>query len=250
MSYYAVVTEDSLQHHGVKNQSWGVRNAEWYPIEEYKKHLSRVDKLESKRDKKTSKLSTVDKKAAKYKKRASNNRFERKSARYKIKSVKLRDSDPVKSAKLQTKSDKYAIKSKRLNQEEKTGLKKYFDKKADRYQIKSDRLKEQIAKLSEKIDIEKLSIEETDPKVVEAANKMIEKMSSSDFDSDRGSKQSVDDYYKERESDATPGFKKYVEKRYGSFSKVEDPELLDSLAVEYAELSNYEEEPYKHIRWW
>lgn len=27
--------EDELEHHGVKGQKWGVRNAEWYPIDAY-----------------------------------------------------------------------------------------------------------------------------------------------------------------------------------------------------------------------
>ena len=39
MQYYAIVTEESLSHHGVKGQKWGERNAEWYPIDAYKKHL-------------------------------------------------------------------------------------------------------------------------------------------------------------------------------------------------------------------
>ena len=39
MQYYAIVTEKSLSHHGVKGQKWGERNAEWYPIDAYKKHL-------------------------------------------------------------------------------------------------------------------------------------------------------------------------------------------------------------------
>ena len=39
MQYYAIVTEESLSHHGVKGQRWGERNAEWYPIDAYKKHL-------------------------------------------------------------------------------------------------------------------------------------------------------------------------------------------------------------------
>lgn len=30
-----------LQHHGVKGQKWGQRNAEWYPIAAYKAHLAR-----------------------------------------------------------------------------------------------------------------------------------------------------------------------------------------------------------------
>lgn len=39
MQYYAIVMEESLSHHGVKGQKWGERNAEWYPIDAYKKHL-------------------------------------------------------------------------------------------------------------------------------------------------------------------------------------------------------------------
>lgn len=31
-----------LQHHGIKGQKWGVRNAEWYPIADYKAHISRT----------------------------------------------------------------------------------------------------------------------------------------------------------------------------------------------------------------
>lgn len=29
--------DDYLEHHGIKGQKWGVRNAEWYPIEAYRK---------------------------------------------------------------------------------------------------------------------------------------------------------------------------------------------------------------------
>lgn len=29
-----------LEHHGIKGQKWGVRNAEWYPIDAWKNHLS------------------------------------------------------------------------------------------------------------------------------------------------------------------------------------------------------------------
>lgn len=32
--------EDALAHHGIKGQKWGIRNAEWYPISEWKKHLN------------------------------------------------------------------------------------------------------------------------------------------------------------------------------------------------------------------
>ena len=39
MQYYAIITEESLSHHGIKGQKWGERNAEWYPIDDYKKHL-------------------------------------------------------------------------------------------------------------------------------------------------------------------------------------------------------------------
>ncbi len=28
---------DTLEHHGIKGQKWGVRNAEWYPIDAYRK---------------------------------------------------------------------------------------------------------------------------------------------------------------------------------------------------------------------
>ena len=31
-----------LIHHGIKGQKWGVRNADWYPIEAWKYHLSRT----------------------------------------------------------------------------------------------------------------------------------------------------------------------------------------------------------------
>lgn len=30
-----------LEHHGIRGQKWGIRNAEWYPIEAWKYHLSR-----------------------------------------------------------------------------------------------------------------------------------------------------------------------------------------------------------------
>lgn len=33
---------DILSHHGIKGQQWGVRNAEWYPIADYKKHMNRT----------------------------------------------------------------------------------------------------------------------------------------------------------------------------------------------------------------
>lgn len=38
-----------LQHHGVKNQKWGVRNAEWYPIAAYQAHLRRTGGKDSNR---------------------------------------------------------------------------------------------------------------------------------------------------------------------------------------------------------
>lgn len=39
MSYYAINTSESLSHHGILKQRWGVRRAEWYPIEKYREHL-------------------------------------------------------------------------------------------------------------------------------------------------------------------------------------------------------------------
>ena len=45
MEYYGIYPQNDfryyLQHHGVKNQKWGVRNAEWYPIADYQAHLNR-----------------------------------------------------------------------------------------------------------------------------------------------------------------------------------------------------------------
>ena len=31
-----------LQHHGIQGQKWGIRNAEWYPIADYKAHVKRI----------------------------------------------------------------------------------------------------------------------------------------------------------------------------------------------------------------
>ena len=39
MQYYAIVMEESLSHHGVKDQKWGDRKVPWYPISAYKEHL-------------------------------------------------------------------------------------------------------------------------------------------------------------------------------------------------------------------
>lgn len=43
MDYYGIYHENDyryyLQHHGIKGQQWGVRNAEWYPIADYQAHL-------------------------------------------------------------------------------------------------------------------------------------------------------------------------------------------------------------------
>ena len=33
--------EKTLKHHGIKGQKWGIRNAEWYPIADYKAHRER-----------------------------------------------------------------------------------------------------------------------------------------------------------------------------------------------------------------
>lgn len=35
-----VVNGLTLSHHGIKGQKWGVRNAEWYPISAYRKHMT------------------------------------------------------------------------------------------------------------------------------------------------------------------------------------------------------------------
>lgn len=40
MGYYAIYTSESIQHHGIKGQKHGIRNADWYPISAWKAHLS------------------------------------------------------------------------------------------------------------------------------------------------------------------------------------------------------------------
>ena len=39
MKYYAIITEESLSHHGIKGQKWGDRKVPWYPISAYEEHL-------------------------------------------------------------------------------------------------------------------------------------------------------------------------------------------------------------------
>jgi len=39
MEYYAIVNSKSFEHYGTPGQKWGVRRAEWYPIEKYREHL-------------------------------------------------------------------------------------------------------------------------------------------------------------------------------------------------------------------
>lgn len=65
MKYYAIVTDDSLYHHGIKGQKHGVRNAEWYPISAWKAHLRREDRLNNK-------VKKMEEKAEKYTRKASN----------------------------------------------------------------------------------------------------------------------------------------------------------------------------------
>lgn len=39
MNYYTINASSSLKHHQIKGAHWGVRRAEWYPIDKYKEHL-------------------------------------------------------------------------------------------------------------------------------------------------------------------------------------------------------------------
>lgn len=42
---YSVNISDSIEHHGIKGQRHGVRNAAWYPIAAYKEHLNKASKV-------------------------------------------------------------------------------------------------------------------------------------------------------------------------------------------------------------
>lgn len=71
MEYYAIITNNTLSHHGIKDMTWGHRRAKWYPIAAYEDHLRRMGYSERQIKKRYAK---AEKGEAKYQKYVAKNR--------------------------------------------------------------------------------------------------------------------------------------------------------------------------------
>lgn len=71
MEYYSLIKNNTLSHHGIKDMSWGIRRAEWYPIDKYREHLKNLGYDEKTINKKMKKAERGE---AKYKKQVAKTR--------------------------------------------------------------------------------------------------------------------------------------------------------------------------------